>query len=136
MKKDDCVFCKIISDEFSSYKIYENEYVLAFLDISKDCFGHTLVVPKKHFENVLDCEDKYLDESIKAIKLISNHYVNHCGFNGINILNSSGKSAEQTVFHLHFHIIPRKTNDNIHVFPNLPGTQIDFEEQLKILKLN
>ena len=135
MENKDCVFCKIISGEFSSYKIYENEYVLAFLDISKDCFGHTLVVPKMHFENVLDCDEKYLAECIKAVKLIGNHYVNDCGFDGINIINASGKSAEQSVFHLHFHIIPRKTNDNMHTFPTFPGTDVDFEKQLEFLKV-
>lgn len=135
MENNDCVFCKIISGEFSCYKIYENEYVLAFLDISKDVFGHTLVVPKKHFKNVLDCDDKYLAECIKAVKLISNHYIKNCGFNGVNILNANEKSAEQSVFHLHFHIIPRKENDNLHVFPNLPGADVNLEKQLEILKI-
>lgn len=135
MENKDCVFCKIISGEFSSYKIYENDYVLAFLDISKDCFGHTLVVPKKHFENILDCENQYLEECIKAIKLISNHYVKNCGFDGVNVLNASGKSAEQSVFHLHFHIIPRKNNDGLKIYPALSGTDVDFEKQLEFLRI-
>jgi len=135
MENKDCVFCKIISGEFSSYKIYENEWVLAFLDISKDCLGHTLVVPKKHFKNVLDCDDKYLEECIKAVKLISNHYVKNCGFDGVNILNASEECAEQSVFHLHFHIIPRKNDDKMKVYPTLPGTDVDFEKQLELLKV-
>lgn len=135
MKNDDCIFCKIANGESPCYKIFENDYVLAFLDISKDCFGHTLVVPKKHFENMLDCNDKYLAECAKAVKKISNHYVNDCGFDGVNVLNASGKCAEQTVMHLHFHIIPRKNNDNMHTFPKFDGTNVDFEKQLEMLKM-
>ena len=134
MKKDDCIFCNIANGEIPSYKIYENEYVYAFLDIAKDAYGHTLVIPKEHFENIFDCDEKYLGEVTKVIKLISNHYRN-LGFDGVNVLNANGKSAEQSVFHLHFHILPRKTDDGYSAFPKLPGTDVDFEEQLEKLKI-
>ena len=119
---DNCIFCKIISGEIPSYKIYENDLVYAFLDIACDAVGHTLVVPKKHCTNVLDCDKKYLDAVIEAVQKISNHYVNNCGFDGVNVLNASGASAEQTVFHLHFHVVPRKTGDGLHMWP-LDGKQ-------------
>ena len=135
MKKDDCIFCKIADGKSPCYKIFENDFVIAFLDISKDFYGHTLVVPKEHFENVFDCEEKYLFEVAKAVKRIANHYKS-LGFDGVNILNASGKCAEQSVFHLHFHIIPRKDADGIHAFPNQIGTDVDFEKQLEHLKLN
>ena len=118
----DCIFCKIIKGEIPSYKIYENDLVYAFLDIACDAVGHTLVVPKKHCTNVLDCDKKYLDAVIEAVQKISNHYVNNCGFDGVNVLNASGASAEQTVFHLHFHVVPRKTGDGLHMWP-LDGKQ-------------
>ena len=54
--ENNCIFCKIVNGELPSYKIYENDEVYAFLDISKDCFGHTLVIPKKHYTNILDCD--------------------------------------------------------------------------------
>ena len=135
MKKDDCIFCKIVSGECPSHKIFENEYVCAFLDISKDVFGHTLVIPKKHFENVFDCNEKYLQEVAKAIKKIAVHYKN-LGFEGVNILNASGRVAEQSVFHLHFHILPKKNLDDFKSFPKLNGTDVSLDEQEKILKLN
>lgn len=134
MMKDDCIFCKIVNGEIPSYKIYENEYAYAFLDIAKDVYGHTLVIPKHHFENVFDCDEKYLEEVIKATKIISNHYKN-LGFDGVNLINASGNAAEQSVFHLHFHIIPRTNKDQFKVFPTLPGTNKNLEDQLEKLKI-
>lgn len=118
----DCIFCKIIKGEVPSYKIYESDLVYAFLDIACDAVGHTLVIPKKHCANVMDCDKQYLDAVIEAVQKISNHYVNNCGFDGVNVLNASGKAAEQSVFHLHFHIIPRKMGDGLHMWP-LDGKQ-------------
>ena len=106
---EDCIFCKIVKGEIPCFKIFENESVLAFLDISNDTEGHTLVIPKNHCENLLDCCENDLFEVIKAVKLISNHYKN-LGYEGINIQNNNGKIAGQSVFHLHFHIIPRKAS--------------------------
>ena len=133
---NDCLFCKIIKGEIPCYKIYEDEHTLAFLDISKDVDGHTLVTPKKHCESLLDCDKETLNHVTNTIKLISNHYVEKCGFSGINILNSSGASAEQVINHFHIHIIPRKDDDNIHVFPKLPGAKYSLEDNLTKLKIN
>ena len=132
---DNCIFCKIIKGEMPSYKIYENDKVYAFLDISKDYYGHTLVVPKCHCVNILDCPKDYLDAVIEATQLISNHYVKECGFDGVNVLNASGESAEQSVMHLHFHIIPRKSNDGLHTYPARENQGYDMEAILEHLKL-
>ena len=102
----DCIFCKIINGEIPSYKIYEDEYTYAFLDIAKDIEGHTLVIPKKHALNVLDCETEILTKLLETVQRISKHYVEDLGYDGVNILNASGAAAEQSVFHLHFHILP------------------------------
>ncbi len=132
----DCIFCKIIKGEIPSYKIYEDDYAYAFLDISQDTYGHTLVIPKQHYENVLDCDKEYLNKTMQAVQTVANHYVNNCGFDGVNILNASGKAAEQSVFHLHFHILPRKNNDGKHTFPNLGKEPTALDEQCKNLKLD
>jgi histidine triad (HIT) family protein len=113
----DCLFCKIIKKELPCYKIYENEFILAFLDINPYFKGHTLVIPKKHFVNIFDCDERYLCEIIKAIKLISCHYKRVLGCSGVNILNASGKDAEQSVLHTHFHIAPRFKEDNFNIWP-------------------
>lgn len=132
---DNCLFCKIIKGEMPSYKIYEDKNSYAFLDISNDGNGHILVIPKKHCTNVLDCDDETLAHVMSTIKLIGNHLVNKCGFDGINIVNASGESAEQSVFHLHFHILPRKKNDGMHVFPSLKKSVKTLEELCEELKV-
>jgi histidine triad (HIT) family protein len=108
-----CVFCKIINGEIPCYKIYEDAEILAFLDIADDAIGHTLVIPKKHYENVLDIDSDALNKVMNVVKIISNHYVDNCGFTGVNILNNSGVDALQSVMHLHIHIMPRKANDGV-----------------------
>ena len=124
---NDCIFCKIIKGEVPSYKIYEDDKVYAFLDIACDAIGHTLVVPKKHCANVIDCDKDYLDAVIEAVQKIARHYVDNCGFDGVNVLNASGAAAEQSVFHLHFHIVPRKADDGLHMWPLTDKQNIDLQ---------
>ena len=131
----DCIFCKIIKGDIPSYKIYEDEFTYAFLDIAKDVDGHTLVVPKKHVTNVLDCDAETLSHVANTIKKIANYYVDKCGYDGVNILNASGEAAQQSVFHLHFHIIPRKNNDNVDGFPHFDGAKVSLDEMCELLKV-
>lgn len=131
-----CLFCKIINGEIPCYKIYEDEYTLAFLDIAKDVDGHTLVIPKKHVANIFECESETLHHVMNTVKLIANHYVKNCGFSGINIINNNGECAEQTINHFHIHIIPRNENDNIFVFPKFQGAKYSLEDNLNKLKIN
>lgn len=131
----DCIFCKITAGDLPCYKIYENEYVLAFLDIANDFEGHTLVIPKKHCKNILDCDEFYLNEIIKAVKLISNKYIKK-GYDGVDVINANEEAAQQSVFHLHFHIIPRKINDGINVFPNRKDLKLDLQNIADKLKIN
>lgn len=131
-----CIFCKIIKGEIPSYKIYEDEYTYAFLDIADDVAGHTLVIPKEHYENVLDIPSDLLGKVMSTVELISNHYVNDLGYTGVNILNASGQSAEQTVFHLHFHIMPRKDNDGLAIYPKLDKVNSDMQKLCDTLKIN
>lgn len=131
----DCIFCKIIKGEIPSYKIYEDEHVYAFLDIAGDVYGHTLVIPKKHCTNVLDCDAESLSSVVAAVQKIAKHFVDDCGFEGVNILNASGSCAEQSVFHLHFHIIPRKSGDGISAWPFHDKHEFDMAEICRKLAL-
>ena len=133
---ENCLFCKIIKGEIPSYKIYEDEYTYAFLDISKDVDGHTLVVPKKHFNNTLDCDEVTLTHIMKTVQLISNHYINNCGYSGVNIYNNNGSSAQQAIMHTHYHIIPRKDNDNFDIFTKLNESHYSLDEIHTKLKIN
>ena len=132
---ENCVFCKIISGEFSSRKIFEDEWTMAFLDISKDVDGHILVVPKKHVKYILDCDNVTLSRVMDTVKRVSNHLVENCGYDGVNLLNASDESAQQSVFHLHIHVIPRKNNDGLDAFPKFPGAKFELDEMLEILKI-
>ena len=109
-----CVFCKIISGEYSSHKIYEDEKVLAILDLSQATVGHTLVMPKKHYENIFDLDEEDAKHLFSVVKQISNHYKNKLpNLKGINLLNNNGSKAGQTVMHYHMHIIPRYEDDDL-----------------------
>ncbi len=102
----DCIFCKIIDGEIPSYKVYENENILAFLDITPKTYGHTLVIPKQHFRDLLEldnCKVNYLAEVTK----VANFMKEKLNYDGINLINNCGKVAGQEVFHLHFHLIPQ-----------------------------
>ena len=94
-----------------------------------------MVIPKKHCVNILDCDEDYLNAVISAVKKISNHYVDNCGFEGVNVLNASGESAQQSVFHLHFHIIPRKSADGIDIWPLKDKKNLDMQAICDELKL-
>lgn len=109
-----CVFCKIISGEYSSSKIYEDDKVLAILDLSQATYGHTLVMPKAHYENIFDLDSEIASHLFKVVKQISNHYQTVIpNLKGINLLNNNGQKAGQTVMHYHMHIIPRYENDDL-----------------------
>ena len=72
---------------------------------------------------------------MNTIKKISNHYVNNCGYEGCNIINASGKEAQQSVFHLHFHIIPRKKDDGVNAWPDFKGATNELEKMHELLKI-
>ena len=132
---ENCIFCKIIKGEIPSYKIYEDNNTYAFLDISNDIVGHTLVVPKNHVKNILYSDKETLNNIMNAVKIITDHYINNCGFEGFHLLSNNEPSAEQSVMHMHFHIIPRINNDNIKFYPTLKSQDInlkDLSEKLKI----
>jgi histidine triad (HIT) family protein len=130
---EDCVFCKIIAGDIPSRKVYEDEYVFAFLDIAEDADGHTLVIPKKHCRNILDCGDDELARVMAGVKKITAHYLER-GFEGANILTFTEPSAGQTVFHLHFHIIPRVSDDGVFAFPKIKKCKHTLEEMQKKLQ--
>ena len=131
----DCIFCKIIEGSLPSRKIYEDEFTYVFLDIADDVDGHTLVIPKKHFVNILDCDEETLSHLMATVQKVSKHYVDNCGYQGVNLLCSNEKAAQQVVFHLHFHVIPRKSSDGIDGFPKFPGTTVSFDEMFEKLKM-
>ena len=100
----DCIFCKIVNGDIPSYKIYEDNDVLAFLDINPDCDGHTLIIPKKHYTDLSDIDDYTLTHINKVSRLIKKDLEEKLGCNGISLLQNNGDIQE--VKHYHLHIKP------------------------------
>ena len=88
-----CIFCKIISGDIPSMKVYEDEDTLVFLDVAKDVDGHMLAITKKHYKNIFDCDNETLSKLMKTVKLIANNWVENYGYDGVNLLNASDESA-------------------------------------------
>ncbi|KPV46566.1 MULTISPECIES: HIT family protein [Acidiplasma] len=108
-----CIFCDIVSNRARSYKVYEDDNTLAFLDIYPISRGHILVIPKRHYENIFDMDNETLLNVFRTVKIVTDLIKRKWGINNVNIMNSNGKLANQTVFHYHVHIIPRIENDNL-----------------------
>lgn len=110
---DNCIFCKIIEGEIPSKKVYEDENVMAFLDANPASKGHTLVVPKKHVENIHDASG--MDYMWTALVKVSDAVKSAFNAKGLNISQNNGEIAGQEVMHMHFHITPRYTGDEIEI---------------------
>lgn len=104
---EDCVFCKIIKGDIPSAKVYEDEKVYAFLDISQVTKGHTLVIPKTHTKNMYETPPGIASDLFYRIPKIAKAIKEVYKPLGMNILNNNEAPAEQSVFHLHIHLIPR-----------------------------
>lgn len=103
----DCIFCKIIDGSIPSTKIYEDEYVYAFMDISPLTKGHTLLIPKEHVANVFEMSEETAANLFKVAPRIANAIKDTVNPAGMNLLNNNGEKAGQSVFHFHLHFIPR-----------------------------
>ncbi len=110
---DDCVFCKMVAGEIPAVKLYEDEAILAFLDISPISDGHTLVIPKTHCSKVHQCDPEVLAKVASHLGRIAGAVAEAMDADGYNLLCNNGKAAGQAVDHVHFHIIPRKTGDGV-----------------------
>jgi histidine triad (HIT) family protein len=99
------IFCKIINGEIPSYKLYEDEYVLAFLDINPQTNGHTLIIPKKHYLDIDDITNETLEHIEETARYIKKLLTNKLNCNGITFVQNNGNCQE--VKHYHLHVIPQ-----------------------------
>lgn len=127
----DCIFCKIIAGEIPSKKIYEDENVLSFLDISPVNFGHTLVIPKKHYTDLLSADEATLSFLMLAVKKIAPILIRAVDASGFNLNLNNGSVAGQVVDHLHFHIIPRFVDDGLKLWS---GSDCDHQRSEKLIE--
>ncbi len=111
MRDPDCLFCKIVAGELPSQRVDEDERTVAFMDISPATRGHALVVPRNHATDLLQADPEDIAAVAVAAQRLAGRAVDRLGADGVNLINSCGSAAWQTVFHLHMHVIPRYAND-------------------------
>ncbi len=128
-----CIFCKILDGQIPSYKIYEDEYVYAFLDINPSTKGHTLVIPKEHVIDIYDMDEETAAKTFQAIPKIASAIKKAFNPIGLNIVNNNQK-PHQVVFHYHIHLIPRYEDDSFKIsfFNNEPTSEelLDIKEKI------
>jgi histidine triad (HIT) family protein len=107
----DCLFCKIVAGEIPSERVDEDERTVAFMDINPATRGHALVIPRRHAVNLLEIDADDLAATIAAAQRLARTAVERFGADGVNLINSCGADAWQTVFHFHIHVIPRYKGD-------------------------
>lgn len=105
------IFGKILTGEIPSFKVYEDGYVYAFLDISQVTKGHTLLIPKKASANIFETDEETMKHIGAALPKVANAIKRAFNPDGLNIIQNNGEVADQSVFHIHFHLIPRYEND-------------------------
>jgi histidine triad (HIT) family protein len=110
---DECIFCKIINKKLPAKIIFENDEFLAFSPLDQISKGHTLLVSKKHFENIFDFETESLKRLMGIAQEIAKDITQKNDATGINLLHASGKDAQQSILHFHLHIVPRYKDDGL-----------------------
>lgn len=128
MYDKDCIFCKIAQGIIPSNVVYEDDDVMAFLDISQVTQGHTLVIPKKHTQNFLTAEKDIMHKVMDVAQRIGQAQISILGAKGVNILTNVNKEAGQSVYHFHVHVIPRYIADD--------GFKIEMKENEKLEELS
>lgn len=130
----DCIFCKIVNGEIPAEKIFEDEKFLAFLDINPNNPGHSLLIPKKHSDNLLATPEADLAELIGRVPKLARAIGQALDYTAYNFIVNNGHEAGQMVDHLHLHIIPRRAGDGLKLFENrkyAEGEMADVGEKIR-----
>jgi histidine triad (HIT) family protein len=132
-QNSDCIFCRIVSEQFPAHIVYESENFICFLPIKLDVYGHTLVASKAHYCDIRDCPPELGADLFATVQTLFQRYRERIGATGFNLLNANGKDAEQSVEHFHFHFFPRFPDDGLSAWPHLPDVRADVGELSKLL---
>lgn len=108
-----CIFCKIVAGKIPCQKVYEDDHFLAFLDNHPKAQGHTLVIPKQHYQDVFEIPEGIFKNLMVVVQKLAKKLKNSGQAEGVNLLHASGKVAQQSVFHFHFHLVPRRAGDGL-----------------------
>jgi histidine triad (HIT) family protein len=110
---DNCKFYQIANKKAATKIIYENNNIVCFLPKEIEVYGHTLIAPKKHYNDLYDMPADILCELIKVMQKLALKYKQKINATGINLIYASEKNAQQSIFHFHFHLLPRLKNDRL-----------------------
>lgn len=111
MSEPDCIFCQIVAGKLPAYTVQADEHTLAFMDINPATRGHALVIPRRHARDLLEIAPEDLSATMLAAQQLARRLSERLGAEGVNLINSCGSVAWQTVFHFHVHVIPRYSDD-------------------------
>ncbi len=124
MSDPDCIFCKVVAGDVPATIIAEDERTIAFMDLSPATRGHALVIPRAHARDLLEVSGEDLQAVVLAAQRVAARVKERLGADGVNLLNSCGRAAWQTVFHFHVHVIPRYEDDPL----RLPWTPTEGDK--------
>lgn len=132
---ENCTFCRIVEGSEPYWIVYEDDLVMAFFDINPASRGHSLIIPKKHYENIYEIPERELKRVIVVAKKLAEVYRDALGAKAVNILHASGREAQQDVFHFHIHLVPRYKSDGLNLWyrPKIRITA-EFNEMLRKIK--
>jgi len=119
MSSDDCVFCEIVEGRSPATLVFEDQSCLGFLPLPEGRLaeGHVLVIPRRHVADLFEASEGDLEAVIGAVRRVSDGLREALGASGVNVLNASGPNSDQSVFHLHFHVVPRWADDALWTWP-------------------
>jgi len=131
----DCIFCKIVANEIPSIRVTEDENTIAFMDINPAADGHVLVIPRQHAANIFEISREDLSATAITAGKVANAVQSAFEPDGVSIIQANGKGAAQSVFHFHFHIIPRWIGDGLKVnWGPEPGDMSRIEQSAKRIR--
>ncbi|MDI3297958.1 MAG: HIT domain-containing protein [Bacillota bacterium] len=123
----DCIFCRIVAGQAPAFRLLESERAIALLDAYPAAPGHALVVSRRHARDLFELEEEELAEVARLARRIALAQRQVLGAGGVNLLNSNGRSAQQTVFHFHLHVLPRTAGDGLNVWAGKRLHRLDRE---------
>jgi histidine triad (HIT) family protein len=134
--ENQCVFCNIVNREIPAKIVFENESIVCFLPKDLEVYGHTLVVPKKHYVDLFDIPSDILSDLMQIIQELTQNYKKSIQATGMNVLHASGIDAQQSIPHFHFHLLPRFKEDGVNAWPTLLLKEIDVDLLFEKIKVN
>ena len=135
MKKDDCIFCKLLNGEIPTNAIYEDDDFKVILDMGPATKGHALILPKEHYANLFELPEEIASKVMVLAKRQATKMKERLNCQGFNLVQNNGECAGQTVMHFHYHLIPRYENDNQNILwePTSPSAE-ELKEICQLLK--